>query len=203
MLKSLQTAFILFMLLTLLTGLIYPLVITGIAQVFFPYQANGRLIEYQGQLIGSEWIGQSFTDLHYFWGRPSATTPYPYNAAFSSASNLGPSNPDFLASVKNRLAQWHQVDPANQTFIPVDLVTASGSGLDPDISPAAALYQAPRVAKSRHLPLQEVEELIYQYIQPRTAKILGEKRVNVLRLNLALDKGFPLKKENPDVRAKT
>jgi K+-transporting ATPase ATPase C chain len=172
---------------TLLTGVIYPLIITGIAQVIFPNQANGSLITQNGQVVGSQHIGQQFDDPRYFWGRLSATSPYPYNAAASSGSNLGPTNPALTAEVGARIAALKRADPSNTAPIPVDLVTSSGSGLDPDISVAAALYQVPRVARERGLSQQVVTSLVQKYTQGRTFGILGEPRVNVLELNLALD----------------
>ncbi len=170
-----------------LTGLVYPLVVTGIAQLVFPHQANGSLIIRNGQTAGSGLIGQQFTDPRYFWGRLSATGPYPYNAAASSGSNLGPTNPALLDEVKARIAALKAADPGNTQPIPVDLVTSSGSGLDPDISVAAALYQIPRVARLRGLSDATVHLLVDQYTQGRQLGFLGEPRVNVLELNLALD----------------
>lgn len=187
MLKQLKIATILFGLLTILTGLLYPALITGIAQVLFPYQANGSLITQNGQAIGSALIGQQFDDPNYFWGRPSATADHPYNASASGGSNLGPTNPVLQKQVSDRLAALKAVDPSNSQPIPVDLVTASGSGLDPDISVAAARYQAARVARVRSLSLDRVQSLIDQYTTGRTFGFLGEPRVNVLKLNLALD----------------
>jgi potassium-transporting ATPase KdpC subunit len=172
---------------TVLTGLLYPLVVTGIAQLVFPSQANGSLISTNGQTIGSSLIGQQFDDPKYFWGRLSATGPYPYNAAASSGSNLGPTNPALLDEVKARIAALKAADPTNTQPIPVDLVTSSGSGLDPNISIAAALYQLPRVAKARGLSEAEVRTLVDKYTQGRQLGFLGEPRVNVLELNLALD----------------
>ena len=172
---------------TILTGLAYPLVVTGIAQLVFPHQANGSLIVRNGQTVGSTLIGQSFDDPKYFWGRLSATGPYPYNAAASSGSNLGPTNPALLDAVKARIAALKAADPANSQPIPVDLVTSSGSGLDPDISVAAALYQVPRVARVRGLSETAIRALVDQYTQGRQFGFLGEPRVNVLELNLALD----------------
>jgi K+-transporting ATPase ATPase C chain len=172
---------------TVLTGLIYPLVVTGIAQLVFPHQANGSLIVRNGQTVGSTLIGQSFDDPKYFWGRLSATGPYPYNAAASSGSNLGPTNPALLEAVKARIAALKAADPGNTTPIPVDLVTASGSGLDPNISVAAALYQVPRVARVRGMSETAVRLLVDQYTRGRQFGFLGEPRVNVLELNLALD----------------
>lgn len=172
---------------TVLTGLLYPLVVTGIAQLVFPHQANGSLIVQNGQIVGSTLIGQQFTDPKYFWGRLSATGPYPYNAAASSGSNLGPTNPALLDEVKGRIAALKAADPSNTQLIPVDLVTSSGSGLDPDISVAAALYQLPRVARLRGLSESALRTLVDQYTHGRQLGFLGEPRVNVLQLNLALD----------------
>jgi K+-transporting ATPase ATPase C chain len=172
---------------TLLTGILYPLLITGIAQVVFPHQANGSLIGQNGRIIGSELVGQQFDDPHYFWGRLSATSPYPYNAASSTGSNLGLSNPALTEEVKTRITALNTADPSNHLPIPVDLVTSSGSGLDPDISVAAALYQIPRVAKARGLSEDVVRTLVDQYTQGRQLGVMGEPRVNVLKLNLALD----------------
>ena len=172
---------------TVLTGLIYPLVVTGVAQLVFPHQANGSLIVDNGKAVGSELIGQPFDDPKYFWGRLSATGLYPYNAAASSGSNLGPTNPALLDEVKVRIAALKAADPSNTKLIPVDLVTSSGSGLDPNISVAAALYQLPRVARVRGLSEAMVRSLIDQSTQGRLFGFLGEPRVNVLKLNLALD----------------
>ena len=187
MIKQLRPALVILGLMTLLTGVLYPAVITGIAQIVFPYQANGSLIAENGKVVGSELIGQQFDDPSYFWGRLSATSPEPYNAASSSGSNLGPSNPALIAAVQARVDALHKADPGNTAPIPVDLVTASGSGLDPDISPAAAEYQVARVARARGLDEAAVRNLVLQYTQGRTLGLLGEPRVNVLKLNLALD----------------
>jgi potassium-transporting ATPase KdpC subunit len=172
---------------TILTGVLYPLVITGIAQVVFPHQANGSLIEQNGQVVGSSLIGQSFDDPRYFWGRLSATAPVPYNAAASTGSNLGPTNPALTEQVNARITALKAADAANNSPIPVDLVTASGSGLDPHISIAAALYQVPRIAKARGLSEEAVRALVDRFTQGRQFGVLGETRVNVLELNLALD----------------
>jgi len=187
MMRQLRPALVILGLMTLLTGVLYPAVITGIAQIVFPYQANGSLIAENGKVVGSELIGQQFDDPSYFWGRLSATSPNPYNAASSSGSNLGPSNPALIAAVQARVDALHKADPGNTAPIPVDLVTASGSGLDPDISPAAAEYQVARVARARGLDEAAVRNLVLQYTQGRTLGLLGEPRVNVLKLNLALD----------------
>lgn len=172
---------------TLLTGLIYPLTITAVAQIFFPWQANGSLIEQDGILLGSALIGQPFDDLRYFWGRLSATGPVPYHAGASSGSNLGPLNPALQKIVQSRVDALHAADPGNTQPIPVDLATASGSGLDPHISIAAALYQVPRVARQRGLSEEQVRRLVDEHVESRSLGIFGEPRVNVLQLNLALD----------------
>jgi K+-transporting ATPase ATPase C chain len=182
-----RSAMLLWLLLTSITGLLYPALVTGIAQVAFPFQANGSLIYHHGQLTGSALIGQPFSDPKYFWGRPSATSPYPYNAAASAGSNLGPTNPELLARVKKRVAALRRGQPEQNRLIPVDLVTASGSGLDPHLSPAAALYQVRRVARARGLSEGKVTELVAQHLENRWFGILGEPHVNVLELNLALD----------------
>ena len=187
MLKELKPAFVMLLALTVLTGILYPLLVTGIAQGLFPDAANGSLIEQNGNLAGSALIGQPFSDPKYFWGRPSATGPTPYNAAASSGSNQGPLNPALEDAVKTRIAALKAADPSQNEPIPVDLVTASASGLDPHISPAAAAWQAPRIARLRGLPLDVVGGLIAQHTQGRQFGVLGEARVNVLQLNLALD----------------
>jgi K+-transporting ATPase ATPase C chain len=187
MTAQLRPAIVILALFTLLTGVLYPLAVTGLAQAFFPWQANGSLIERNGQLIGSELIGQAFDDPRYFWGRPSATAPFPYNAAASSGSNLGPTNPALEEAVKRRIDALHTADPGNTLPVPVDLVTASGSGLDPNISVAAALYQVPRVARQRNLSEEQVRALVNKYTEGRQFGFLGEPRVNALMLNMALD----------------
>ena len=184
---QLKPALVVLVLLSLVTGVAYPLVVTGIAQAVFPSQANGSLILRDGKPVGSSLIGQPFDDPRYFWGRLSATAPFAYNAGASSGSNLGPINPALHAAAKGRIDALREADPGNQAPIPVDLVTASGSGLDPDISPAAAFYQVPRVARARHLDEERVRELVHTHIRHRQLGLLGEPRVNVLRLNLALD----------------
>ena len=184
---QIRPALMILLIFTILTGLAYPLVVTGIAQIIFPHQANGSLITQNGQTVGSTLIGQSFDDPKYFWGRLSATGPFPYNAAASSGSNYGPMNLALLDAVKARISALKAADPSNAQLIPVDLVTASGSGLDPDISVAAALYQIPRVAKVRGMSETDVRALVDQFIKGRQLGFLGEPRVNVLELNLALD----------------
>ncbi len=187
MLKELKPAFVMLLALTALTGILYPLLVTGIAQGLFPDAANGSLIVQNGNLAGSAMIGQPFSDPKYFWGRPSATGSMPYNAAASSGSNLGPLNPALEAALKTRIAALKAADPSQTELIPVDLVTASASGLDPHISPAAAAWQAPRIARLRGLPLDAVGGLITQHTQGRQLGVLGEARVKVLQLNLALE----------------
>lgn len=182
-----RPALTLFVLLSAITGLIYPLLVTGISQAVFPAQAAGSLIERDGKLVGSRLIGQHFTDPKYFWGRPSATGPYPNNAAASSGSNLGPLNPALKAAVESRVKALREADPGNTVPVPVDLVTASASGLDPHISPAAADYQAGRVARVRRLSPEAVRALVAQHTEDRQWSLFGEPRVNVLELNLALD----------------
>jgi K+-transporting ATPase ATPase C chain len=187
MLNQFKPAVIIFLSMTILTGVIYPLVITGLARIIFPHQANGGMIVANGKTVGSELIGQPFDDPKYFWGRLSATSPYPYNAAASSGSNLGPTNPALIQEVQARVEALKKADPGNNLPIPVDLVTSSGSGLDPDISVAAALYQLPRVARVRNLSETRVRQLIDQNTSGRWLGFIGEARVNVLKLNLALD----------------
>ena len=187
MIRQFKPALILFLLLTLLTGALYPLVVTGIAQLVFPAQANGSLIVRNGQTVGSTLIGQQFDGPQYFWGRLSATGPFPYNAAASSGSNLGPTNPALINAVRARVDALHAADPGNTLPIPVDLVTASGSGLDPHISVATAYYQVTRVARLRGMSEAAVTALVNQYTEGRQLGFLGEPRVNVLLLNLALD----------------
>ena len=187
MLKQLRPAVISFLLLTLLTGIAYPLLVTGISQVTMSGKANGSLIVKDGKPVGSELIGQSFADPKYFWGRPSATGPMPNNASASSGSNLGPTNPALMDAVKARVQALRDADPGNTQPVPVDLVTASGSGLDPHISPAAAEYQLARVARVRNLDPNAVHKLVEEHTEGRQFGILGEPRVNVLELNLALD----------------
>ena len=177
----------LFLLLTLITGVLYPLAVTGIAEVAFPEAANGSLIFKDGKSVGSRLIGQNFTDPKYFWGRPSATSPQPYNASASGGSNLGPLNPALTDGVKGRIAALKAADPDNTGAIPADLVTASASGLDPHISPAAAKYQIERVARARQIDTAVVKAMVARFTEERQWSIFGDARVNVLELNLALD----------------
>jgi potassium-transporting ATPase KdpC subunit len=196
MLREIRPAIVVLVALTLITGLVYPLAMTGIAQVAFPYQANGSMIERDGKVVGSALIGQDFASDKYFHGRPSATTapdpkdptktvPAPYNAANSGGSNLGPSNKALVDRVKGDLAKLQKENPG--TPVPIDLVTTSASGLDPDISPAAALFQVPRVAKARNVPEERVRQLVEDNTQGRLFGLLGEPHINVLKLNIALD----------------
>jgi K+-transporting ATPase ATPase A chain len=186
--RQARPAFVLFIMLTLITGIAYPLLVTGVAQIAFPHQANGSRIEQNGTLVGSELIGQSFSDPKYFWGRPSATPSFEYNASLSTGTNYGPNNPALEQMVQARIDAFHAADPNNTLPIPVDLVTASGSGLDPDISVAGALYQVHRVAESRNMNESVILSLVDANTQDRQFGVLGEKAVNVLELNLALDK---------------
>ncbi len=188
MLKELKPALLVLVLMTVLTGGVYPLLVTGIAQGVFPHQANGSLVEQDGKVVGSELIGQPFTDPKYFWNRPSATGPVPDNGGASSGSNLGPTNPALEQAVKARIDALKASDPANTAPIPVDLVTASGSGLDPHISPAAARWQIARIARIRGMSEAEVAQLVDAHTEGRQLGVLGEPRVNVLVLNRALDR---------------
>jgi K+-transporting ATPase ATPase C chain len=183
----LRPAVSLFVLLTAVTGIAYPLVVTGVAKVAFPEAAKGSLITRDGKAVGSRLIGQNFTDPKYFWGRPSATGPMPYNAAASGGSNLGPLNPALSDAVKGRAEALKAADPDNKLPIPADLLNASASGLDPHISPEAAAYQVTRVASQRHLLSADVKALVSQHTEGRQWGVFGEARVNVLELNLALD----------------
>ena len=187
MVSQLCSALVALLVFTILTGILYPLAVTGIAQIVFPAQANGSLITRDNQVIGSALIGQNFTDAKYFWSRPSATSPVPYNAAASSGSNLGATNPALKNAVETRVNALRAADPGNTAPIPIDLVTSSASGLDPDISVASVLYQAPRVARVRGLDENAVRALIAEHTQARGLGFFGETRVNVLELNLALD----------------
>ena len=197
MLRQIRPAVVVVVALTLITGLVYPLVMTGIAQAIFPYQANGSMIERDGKVIGSALIGQNFTSAAYFHGRPSATTvpdpndptktsASPYNAASSGGSNLAPSNKALIDRIKAAMAKLRKENP--RTPVPVDLVTTSASGLDPDLSPAAALFQVPRIARARKLPENRLRQFVDDHIHDRFVGLLGEPRVNVLQLNLALDR---------------
>ncbi|MBF0537026.1 MAG: potassium-transporting ATPase subunit KdpC [Nitrospirae bacterium] len=183
----LRTSVIAFIVFTVMLGIIYPLAMTGIAQVAFPHEANGSIVIRDGKAVGSSLIGQPFSDPKYFWSRPSATTPFPYNAASSSGSNLGQNNPDLSKAIGERVSALRAVDPGNVEPIPFDLITSSGSGLDPHISPSAALYQVKRVARSRGVPEKDVYALLQSHTEERQLGLLGEARVNVLMLNLALD----------------
>ncbi len=185
--KLLRTALCLLLMMSITTGIVYPLAVTGIAQLLFPRAANGSVIERNGKALGSELIGQAFSDPRYFWSRPSATSPFPNNPSASGASNLGPTNTALVDAVKQRIDALHSVDPENTAQVPIDLVTASASGVDPDISPAAANYQIARVARVRHLSANDVVKLVEQATQGRQLGLLGEPRVNVLKLNLMLD----------------
>jgi potassium-transporting ATPase KdpC subunit len=191
MIKTIRNALGLFLVLTLLTGVVYPLFVTAVSMALMPSLAAGSVITRDGKAVGSQLLGQPFTDPAYFWGRPSATGPQPYNGAASSGSNLSPTNPALLNSIKGRVQALHDADPGNNAAVPVDLVTASGSGLDPDISPAAALYQVPRVARARGVTEAALRALVLEHTEGRTLGILGEPRVNVLALNLALQPGHP------------
>src|SRR6516162_4756695 len=185
--KQLRAAVVAFILLSVITGLLYPIVITVFAQVVFPNQANGSVLTVNGKEVGSALIGQPFDDPKYFWGRLSATSPVPYNPLASSGSNLGPLHPALTDAAKARIDALRAADPGATERVPVDLVTASGSGLDPEISPAAALVQVPRVARARGLDAARVANLVQAHVTGRTLGVLGEPRVNVLALNLALD----------------
>ncbi len=187
MLSTIRPALVLLLVFTALCGFAYPWLVTGAAQAIFPNQANGSLLEREGKAIGSRLIGQPVSNVAYFWSRPSATGPFAYNAQASSGSNLGPTNPALIEAIEGRVKALREADPTNQAPIPVDLVTASASGLDPDISPAAAYYQVARVARARSVDEQVVRGLVGKHVEGRLLGLLGEPRVNVLELNLALD----------------
>ena len=187
MLSLLRPALTLFILLTILTGLAYPAAITALAHVFFPAQAAGSLLVVSDKSVGSRLIGQNFADPKYFWGRPSATSPQPYNAQASGGSNLGPLNPALVDAVKGRIDALRAADPSAPLPVPADLVTASASGLDPDISPMAARYQIHRIAAARRVPEERLEELVARHTEGRQWGLFGEPRINVLELNVALD----------------
>jgi K+-transporting ATPase ATPase C chain len=187
MVKQLRPALMVFLLLTVVTGILYPLLVTGVAQLVFPGRANGSLIPGEKGYVGSALIGQPFDDPKYFWGRLSATPDFPYNSASSAGSNLGPSNPALVEAVKARIEALQKADPGNKAAVPIDLVTSSGSGLDPHLSPASALYQVSRVARERGLPEDRIRRLVEESTEPRQWGFLGEPRVNVLKLNLALN----------------
>ncbi|RZL64337.1 MAG: potassium-transporting ATPase subunit KdpC [Variovorax sp.] len=187
--RIVRPALVIFVLLSAITGIAYPLAVTGVAQAVFPQQAGGSLVMKDGKALGSSLIGQNFSDPRHFWGRPSATAPMPYNAAASGGANQGPTNPALADAVKARIEALRAADPGNSAPVPVDLVTTSASGLDPHISPAAARYQLERVAKARGLPKAHVEALLDHHTEAPLLGLLGEARVNVLALNLALDQG--------------
>jgi K+-transporting ATPase ATPase C chain len=191
MLKLIRQSLAVLIAFTVMAGVVYPLVVTGLARGLFPSQAGGSLVRQEGKTVGSALIGQPFTAPGYFWSRPSATSPFPYNAAASTGSNLGPTNPDLLSAVQARIEALRAADPGNTGKIPVDLVTSSGSGLDPDISPAAAEYQVERVARARGLAAEQVRQLVAAHTRGRQFGVLGEPRVNVLELNIALDRISP------------
>lgn len=189
MIRELRVAMVVFLLLTVVTGVVYPGLVTLVAAVAFPEQASGSLVRVDGKLVGSRLIGQPFSSPRYFWGRPSATGSMPNNGAMSSGSNRGPLNPALMTAVESRVAALRAADPGNTKPVPVDLVTASASGLDPHISRAAAEFQVPRVARERGLPRERVGQVVEEATEERTLGVLGEPRVNVLELNLALDAG--------------
>ena len=189
--NTLRPALVLFILLSILTGVVYPMVVTGLAQTLFPAQAAGSLVLRNGKPVGSLLIGQNFADPRYFWGRPSATAPMPYNGTASGGSNLGPLNPALPEAVKGRIEALRAADPGNTAAVPVDLVTSSASGLDPEVSPAAIQYQLARVARVRGLPIAQLQALVDPQVERPLWGVIGEPRVNVLRLNLALDAAAP------------
>jgi K+-transporting ATPase ATPase C chain len=186
-LRQLRISIVAIVLLTIITGIIYPLIVTGLAQLIFPYKANGSLLQFEGKTVGSALIGQPFSDPKYFWSRPSATAPFAYNAGASTGSNYGPLNPALFDAVRKRIKELKEADPQNTAPVPVDLVTASGSGLDPPISVASALYQLPRVARFRGMSEDSLRQLIASNTTGRQFGVLGEPVVNVLQLNLVLD----------------
>lgn len=188
MTNHIKPAILMLLFFTVLTGVVYPLAVTFSAQLLFPRQANGSLLGSNEQPLGSELIGQAFNRPEYFWGRPSATSPAPYNGGASGGSNQGPSNPALIDIVKARIKALRDANPSHSGTVPVDLVAASASGLDPHISPAAAAYQISRVASARQMSMDSVRELVERYTEPRQWSVLGEPRINVLKLNLALDK---------------
>lgn len=190
--QSLRPAIVLMGIMLFTTGLVYPAMVTGIASIFFPERAEGSLIEENGKIVGSELIGQPFTSPAYFWSRPSATSDFPYNAIASTGSNLGPSNPQLMDNVQLRAETLRQADPNHAELVPVDLVTASASGLDPHVSVASAIYQIPRVALAREVSAEAIRKLVDEIIERRQFGIFGESRVNILKLNLLLDKTYPL-----------
>jgi potassium-transporting ATPase KdpC subunit len=196
--KELRAGIMLLIFMTIITGIAYPALITTLAGNFFPWRSDGSMLEQNNKIIGSMFIGQSFTNPKYFWGRPSATLPFPYNAESSSGSNLGPMNPDYIAELKARKTALENSDTQNNLAVPIDMVTASASGLDPEISPQAAFYQVYRIAKARKIPADMVENLLRKFIQQPSFGLLGETRVNVLKLNLALDE---LDKQIPKYKA--
>jgi K+-transporting ATPase ATPase C chain len=196
MMKHLRSSLVMIAAFTVITGIVYPLIVTGLAQLLFPGKAGGSLIMKDGKVRGSELIGQPFSGPGYFWGRPSATVPFAYNAAASAGSNYGPLNPALLDVVRHRMIELKAADPQNTRPVPVDLVTASGSGLDPHISVAAAMYQVSRVARHRHTSQESIVTLVDGCTEGRQLGFLGEPRVNVLKLNLALDERTTLPEEN-------
>ena len=187
MFRELRVAFVLFAVLTVITGVVYPVVVTATAYLLFPHEAKGSLVMNGKEVVGSELIGQPFEKASYFWGRPSATSPMPYNGASSSGSNLGPTNPALKDAITARMENLKKTDTTNAAKIPVELVTASASGLDPHISPAAAYYQLNRVAKERQMAPEKLRDLVDRHIEPRLLGIVGEPTINVLLLNRSLD----------------